>query len=144
MFQRVRFLSYVLVLLATCSVMFACNSGEPPPADAKIIAENFYQALVQKDLDTAQSFLSPKRLPEEWRSKLEHAQRELGDVVSYSFRREEINTVLRGRFFIFEYQVKYSGGETAAETMTLLHKVDEEGLFIVSRVISANGFTSHP
>jgi len=132
--------AYFMVLLA--ALLSGCSNNEPPPADARHIADTFYAEFIAQDIDAAITHFSPKRSPDVWRSHLANINEQLGQVVSVKFNAEEINTVLRGRFFIFEFNVEYSSGTQALETMTLFHKVDEEGIFIVSHNISADGYNS--
>ena len=141
MLQRVGLLS-CFVLLAAVLMGLGCAKSDPPADFAKAKADKFYEALQQQNVDEALTYCSPKRTKDEWRSVLEHARNKLGTVTSFQFKRQEVNTTLRGRFFIFEYQVEYSGGKRAAETLTLFHKVDEEGTYIVSYKISAEGYSS--
>ncbi len=135
-------LSGPLFVVLFVMVTLGCAKSDPPPNVAKAKADAFYEALQQQKWDEALSYCSPKRTQEEWRGILEHARNRLGTVTAVQFKRQEVNTTLRGRFFIFEYQVEYSGGVQAAETLTLFHKVDEEGTYIVSYKIAADGYSS--
>ncbi len=134
--------SVVYFMVLFVAALSGCSNNEPPPADAKHIADTYYAEFMAKDIDSAITHFSPKRSPDVWRSHLANINEQLGEVVSVKFNSEEINTVLRGRFFIFEYNVEYSSGKHALEIMTLFHKVNEEGIFIVSHNISADGYTS--
>ncbi len=141
MLQEFGWLRRLAVVVMTVMAL-GCAKSDPPPNVAKAKADAFYQALQQENFDEALNYCSPKRTEAEWLGILEHAREKLGTVTTVEFKRQEVNTTLRGRFFIFEYQVKYSGGTQAAETLTLFHKVDEEGTYIVSYKISADGYSS--
>ncbi len=130
------------LVVALVALTLGCAKSDPPPDVARKLADEFYQALLAGDIDKALTYCSPKRSPEEWRAHFEYTREKLGDVVEVTYKREEVNTTLRGRFFIFDYLVKYSGGTTASETLTLFHKVDEDGTFVVSHHINAEGFRS--
>ena len=132
---RVGLMSLLALLVTACSV------GSPGVNVAQKAADGFYQAQQQKDLEKALTFYSDKRTPEEWRSHLENVRDSLGNVQSYALKHTEVNTVLIGRFYIFEYQVNYSSGKGARETLTLFDSVDENDTpLIASHIISAEGF----
>lgn len=127
--------------LMAAAVLAGCTIGSPGSDVAQKAADNFYQAQQQGDLETALGFYSDKRTPEEWRAYLEHIQNELGTVKDYSLKHTEVNTVLSGRFYIFDYQVNYSSGKGARETLTLFDSVEaDDKPLIVSHMILADGF----
>lgn len=129
-----------LVMVAVVLMTLGCAKSDPPPNVAREIADKFYLALQQQDIEKALTYCSPKVAAEQWRLHLEQIQKELGDVVKVKFKRQEVNTTLRGRFFIFDYQIDYSGGKSASEILTLFHKVDEDGTYVVSYTISAENY----
>ena len=131
-----------LILFVFIALALGCAKPDPSPNVAREIADKFYQALKQKDFEQALNYYSPKRSTDEWHFHIQQSREKLGDVTSVTFKRQEVNTTLRGRFFIFDYQVEYSSGQSASEILTLFHKVDEEGTFIVSHSISAETFKS--
>lgn len=120
----------------------ACSMGSPDINVAQKVVEGFYQAQQQQDLEKALTFYSSKRTPEEWRAHLQHLRDALGSVQSYSLKHTEVNTVLSGRFYIFEYQVNYSSGKGAKETLTLFDSVEvDDTPLIASHAIMADGFS---
>lgn len=127
-------------MLAMVVVTLGCAKSDPPPNVAREIADKFYLALQQQDIEKALTYCSPKVPAEQWRMLLEQLRNDLGNVVEVKFKRQEVNTTLRGRFFIFDYQVDYSGGKSVSEVLTLFHKVDEDGTYIVSYTISAEDY----
>jgi hypothetical protein len=129
-------MSLLLALLVT-----ACSIGSPETEVAQKAVDGFYQAQQQQDLEKALTFYSNKRTPEEWRSHLQHLRDALGSVQGYSLKHTEVNTVLSGRFYIFEYQVNYSSGKGAKETLTLFDSVEADDTpLIASHAIMAEGF----
>jgi len=135
LFVRSGFVAVFVCLLAACSI------GSPTGEAVQKEAEAFYQARQQQNVDLALSYYSKNRLTEEWRTHYEHVISNLGQVESFKQIRMEVNTVLSGRFYIFEYQVKYSLGADVKETLTFFDSVEEEDkLGIVAHVISADGY----
>lgn len=121
----------------------ACTIGSPGADVVKQRVEQFYQAQQQQDLEVALGFYSPseKLSIEAWRSHLEHVSESLGKVETHEFKRMEVNTVLSGRFYIFEYQVSYDSGKSAKETLTLFVTVETDDVpGIVAHVIMAEGY----
>ncbi len=130
-------MSLLLVLIVS-----ACAVGSPGVEVAQKVADEFYQAQQQQDMEKALSFYSGQRVAEEWRAHLEHLTKTLGTVQSYSLKNTEVNTVLSGRFYIFDYQVNYSSGKGAAETLTLFDSVETDDVpKIVSHAVAAEGFS---
>lgn len=135
LFVRSMFVAAVLFLLTACSM------GSPTGDVVAKEVEGFYKARQQQDVDLALGYYSNKRPLEDWRHHLEHTVSKLGNVESYEQKGMEVNTVLSGRFYIFDYQVKYSSGTDAKETLTFFDTVKEDDKFgIVAHVISADGY----
>ena len=129
------FVATLVLLLAACSI------GSPTGEVVAKEAEAFYKARQQQNLDLTLGYYSNKRSLEDWRTHVEHAVSNLGQVESFRKIRMEVNTVLSGRFYIFDYQVKYSSGTEAKETLTFMDTVEEGDKFgIVVHVISADGY----
>ena len=98
-------------------LLSACSVGSPDAETVRKIVDQFYQAQQQQDMDAALKFFSDDRSPETWRLHLQNISKSLGKVERYEFKRVEVNTVFSGRFYIFEYQVAYSSGTDAKETI---------------------------
>jgi len=129
------FVVTLMLLLAACTI------GSPTGEVVEKEAEAFYKARQQQNADLALGFYSNTRSAEDWRSHYEHAVLNLGQVESFRKIRMEVNTVLSGRFYIFDYQVKYTSGTEAKETLTFLDTVEEDDKFgIVAHVIAADGY----
>lgn len=128
-----------LCLFALC--VSSCSMGSPDSSEVKTIANQFYEARQQQDIDTALGFFSNNRLPEEWRLYLGHIAEKIGQVEHFEYKHLEVNTVLGGRFYIFEYQVGYSSGKNASEVITLFDTVEEDDrVGIVAYQITAEGY----
>ncbi len=132
---RSLFVVTLMLFLAACSI------GSPTGEVVEKEAEEFYKARQQQNVDLALGYYSNKRSSEDWRSHYEHIVSNLGHVESFRKIRMEVNTVLSGRFYIFDYQVKYNSGAEAKETLTFLDTVEEGDKFgIVAHVISADDY----
>lgn len=131
----------LIVSIALLSLLAACSMGSPTGDVVAKEVEGFYKARQQQDIDVALGYYSNKRPAEDWQHHLEHVASQLGNVESFEKKRMEVNTVLSGRFYIFDYQVKYSSGADASETLTFFDTVKEDDKFgIVAHVISADGY----
>ncbi len=133
--------AFNVITLLLVLLLSACSIGSPDASTVQKVADQFFLAQQQQDFDTAVKFYSDNRSPEAWRSHLENISGSLGNIESYQFKRMEVNTVLSGRLYIFEYEVSYSSGKNAKETLTLFDTVESDDVTgIVSHVISADGF----
>ena len=129
-------------LMSMSLMLGGCSVGSPGVDVAQKTADDFYQAQQQQDMEKALSFYSDSRAKEEWQTHLEHINQSLGAVQSYKLKNVEVNTVLSGRFYMFDYQVNYSSGKGAAETLTLFDSVEPDDVpLIASHTISAEGFS---
>jgi len=141
MFKKEMRVGLMSLLLALAVLVSACSIGSPETEVAQQAVEGFYQAQQQQDMEKALKYFSNKRTPEEWRSHLEHLRDSLGAVQNYALKHTEVNTVLSGRFYIFEYQVNYNSGKGAKETLTLFDSVEADDTpLIASHAIMAEGF----
>lgn len=132
-----------LGLISLWWVLSGCSVGSPEVGVAQKVADSFYQAQQQQELEKALSLYSDARVPEEWRTHLENLNRSLGTVQSYSLKNVEVNTVLSGRLYLFDYQVNYSSGKGAAETLTLFDSVEpDDEPRIASHTVAAEGFNA--
>jgi len=135
--KLVALLSVAWMLLSGCSI------GSPGASEIAKLADQFYHDEQAGDLDKVLSYyaVDGARTPDQWRLELEHVQKELGKVATYKLTNSEINTTLRGRFYIFEYQVTYDSGKQAKETVSFFDTVEpDDKTVIVSHAISAEGF----
>lgn len=129
--------SWLVLVLA----LSACSMGSPDADVVQKMVDQFYQTQQQQDIDSAVKYYSDKRSPDAWRSHLENIADSLGKVETYQFKRMEVNTVLSGRFYIFEYEVSYSSGKNAKETLSLYDTVESDDVTsIVAHVINADGY----
>ncbi len=139
MFKRELYVGAMGLLLAL--LVSGCTMGSPGVEVAQKAVDGFYQAQQQGDLDKALTFYTDKGAKEEWRGYLEHLRGALGTVQSFEQKGVEVNTVLIGRYYIFDYQVNYSSGKGAKETLTLFDSVDEgDTPLIAAYAIMAEGF----
>lgn len=130
-----------VILLPVVLLVWGCSIGSPGVEVGREVAQNFYQAMAQGDTDGALAYFADNHTPESWRSHLDNIRDSLGQVESFQPGAEEVNTVLSGRLYIFEYQVRYDSQVQAKETLTLFDPVgDGTRPRIVSQVIVAEGF----
>jgi hypothetical protein len=128
-------------LLACVCLLFAACMGSPGADAGRQVAERYYQTMQQTDIDAALKLFSDNRAPEFWRSHLHNIAESLGAVKRFEYKREEVNTVFSGRYYIFEYQVVYESGKQAKETLTLFDSVEaDDHPRIAAHVIAAEGF----
>lgn len=125
---------------AVLALLSGCGSGSPEASVARKLADQFYQAQLQGNIDRALTYYSPSRTPEEWRALLDNTHRQLGELKAYHFKRQEVNTAMSGRFYVFEYNTEYANAKAVSETLTLFNKVNDKETKIVSHVITAEGF----
>ncbi len=119
----------------------ACSIGSPTGEVVEKEVEKFFKARQQQDIEAVLGYYSNKRSPEEWRDRYKDLVSKLGSVESYKKIRLEVNTVLSGRFYIFDYQVKYTTGAEARETLTFLDTVEDGDKFsIVAHVIISDDY----
>jgi len=129
------------IVAAFILMLAACSIGSPTGEVVEKEVEGFYKARQEQNVDLVLGYFSNTRSAEEWRSHVEHVTSSLGQVESFRKIRLEVNTVLSGRFYIFDYQVKYTSGKDALETITFFDTVKEDDKFgIVSHVISVDGY----
>ncbi len=122
-------------------LLVGCSIGSPAGDVVEKEVDNFFKARQQQDVDAVLAYYSTKRSPEEWRSGYEDVLSNLGHVESYRKIRVEVNTVLSGRFYIFDYQVKYKSGIEAKETLTLFDTIEKDDAFsIVAHVVIADSY----
>ena len=135
LFARSGVVAIFIFMLAACSI------GSPTGEVVEKEVEGFYKARQEQNVDLVLGYYSNKRSAEEWQTHVEHVASSLGQVESFRKIRMEVNTVLSGRFYIFDYQVKYTSGKDALETVTFFDTVKEDDKFgIVAHVISADGY----
>lgn len=130
----------VMLAIAIVALSSACSIKSPPLDAAQTVAEQFFAARMAGDTATALSHYSTKRPAETWQAHLDHIESSLGTLLSSELKGTEVNTVLSGRYYIFDYTTRYSGGANARETLTIFNKVDEEQTTIVAHDVSADGF----
>jgi hypothetical protein len=132
-----------LVALLSVAWIFltGCSIGSPEGDEVAKLADQLYHDQQAGDIDKLLSYYAGGRSPEQWRLELEHVQEKLGKVKSYQLKHSEVNTVLSGRYYIFEYQVTYDSGKQAKETVTFFDTVEaDDRPAVVAHAISAEGF----
>ena len=134
---------FAAVLALLWLPLMGCSIGSPEGEEIAVLVEEFYQAQQAGDIEKLLPFYAGGRAPEQWRMQLEHVQKQLGKVATYQLKKHEINTVLSGRYYIFEYQVTYDSGAQAKEIVTLFDTVEaNDKTSVVAHNISAEGFRS--
>ncbi len=113
------------LLLAALALLGACTV-QHRTEQAKAVAEAFYQALHEDDLEAAAARLAGKKPQEAWLEELRARKVQLGRLQRYQLKDIEINTVFSGTFYLLTYQTAYSRG-TATEILTVFEPVNEAG-----------------
>lgn len=123
--------------LALALSLTACGSGNPGSEVARAVLDRYYQAQLQQDLDKAMGFFSSKRAPEDRRGHVEKVQAAFGKLTGYTINQGEVNTILRGRLYIFEVQAQYDTAGTVQEIVTMFNEVGSEETSIVGHTLNA-------
>ncbi len=108
-----------LALLAGCTVQHHTEQ-------AKALAESFYRALHDDDLEAAAARLAGKKPQEAWLDELRARKLRLGRLQRYRLKKIEYNTVFSGTYYVMTFETAYSRG-TATETLTLFEPVNQAG-----------------
>jgi len=142
LFKGSKYLSLTTIRLCLLALLVSgCSMGSPNASVVQVIADKFYKAQQQQNLDEALGYFSDKRSAEDWRTHLTHIADNLGKVESFEYKGVETNTMLSGRLYIFDYQVAYSSGKQAKETLTLFDTLEEDDTAaIVSHMVMAEGY----
>ncbi|MBI3773125.1 MAG: hypothetical protein HY272_10560 [Gammaproteobacteria bacterium] len=119
------------------ALLAACGSGNPDANVAQKVVEEFYQAQLSKDDNKVLGLYSSKRALDERKSYVEQQHKTLGQLKSYHIKRNEVNTVLRGRYYIFDIQAEYDQAGVVQETLTIFNEVGSEETSIVGHNISS-------
>ena len=116
----------VTTLLCVCLV--ACSNPGNTVSKAEEVADNFYQALKNKDFEKAAAYFqdSPSDPRGTWLAELRQYNSKLGTLESYKLVDKEVDTVYSGTRYIFVYQTKYSK-YPARETLVLFNGVSTFG-----------------
>ncbi len=135
----------VLILLVT-GVSSGCGifSGK---ANAEKEATSFFEAIQDKDFDTAMTFYSPKFFeitPEvDWIQALKGVNTKLGDLENYELTSWSSKTIKMiagteegGTYYVLQYEVTYSK-HPATETLTLFKPTNGDKYSIVGHTINS-------
>ena len=114
-----------VLLLAALALLGACTV-QHRTEQAKAVAEGFYRALHEDDLEAAAARLAGKKPQEAWLDELRARKLQLGRLQRYQLKDVEINTVFSGTYYLLTYQTAYSRG-TATETLTVFEPVNQAG-----------------
>lgn len=123
------------------ALLVACGSGNPETNVAQQIVEDFYQAQLNKDDNKVLGLYSSKHTLEERKSFVEQLHKTLGQLKNYRIKRNEVNTVLRGRYYIFDIQAEYDQAGLVQETLTIFNEVGSKETAIVAHNVSGERVT---
>lgn len=130
----------MLPLVVLLAVLAGCSTSSVPVGDedeARRIAESYYAMLQNGEIARAAALYKPDQSGH-WTMFLEEQFAKDGPLTSYSFKSDTVNTVFSGKFYIFQVGTKY-GEKSADEIVTLLLKVNEQDIRIVSHKINPAG-----
>lgn len=134
----------IILIAVLVGVTLGCTQ-EASEEQVTPMVEEYFAAMQAKDFDKLltfyhDDFFNAHPAPE-WVDYLKHVRATLGEIESLKLKQSQVNTVLTGRRFIYEYSVKYEQG-FAKETVMFfqdiggtdikvqMHKID-------SRLLSA-------
>jgi len=132
--------------LLAIALLAGCGRAEGE-AQARRVAEAYFQAVKEKDVDRAMSFYARRffetRRPEGWKQDLKLIAERLGALESFALRSSRWRTDFvpphSGNYVTLNYEVKYRS-HGARETLTL-HRPFVRGEFrIIGHEISSEGF----
>ncbi|MFC1749692.1 hypothetical protein ACFL2V_12900 [Pseudomonadota bacterium] len=135
MFNRIAVVVFMMFALQACSDL-------PPKEVAEQIAVDYYHALAQGDTSRALHMFSRKQRPGKWAEHLKVTREALGKPTAYQLKSVVTNSPYRGRFYTLDFNAKYSGGQTASETLTLYNNGDDQRVVIVSHQVVSQSFKS--
>jgi hypothetical protein len=121
-----------LVTVTFLITVFSCGA---PQGDnrAHMLAEQYYRLIQSGDFAGA-ARLYPDEEREIARAMLQRTRDQRGALKSFHFTGEEQNTVLNGRFYVFELATTYDDGEHN-ERLTLHSAVNNDEIVLVAQKI---------
>lgn len=118
-----------------------CSIGSPSGEEIAVLVDELYATHQAGDIEAVLPYYDGGRSTDQWRAYLKHVQKNLGKVKSYQLKNSEVNTVLSGRYYIFDYQVVYDSGKQAKETITFFDTVEvDDKTLVAAHNILAVGF----
>ena len=114
--QRIKVVRMAVPLL--CALLMSCSNPNNTLPMAKQVADDFYQAVKNKDFKKAAGYFqdSPNDPRGRWLAELNQNEKTLGDLESYKLVDKEVDTVYSGTRYILVYRTKYAKRE-ARETL---------------------------
>ncbi len=120
------------MLLLAGALLSACTIPDHA-GEARKLAQQYYEHLKSGRLSEAAALFPPDKRDEQLEI-LRDEQRRFGALRRYRINGVETNTVYSGKFYIFLVDSEYQ--QTAAgEILTLLEKVNDDRLYIVSQKV---------
>ena len=122
--------------------LVACSDPGNTLGKAEQLADNFFQAVKNKDFEQAAAYFqdSPSDPRGRWLAELRENNAKLGDLESYKLVDKEVDTVYSGTRYILVYYAKYAN-LSARETLILFNGVstfsgdDNKGMQIQGMVV---------
>lgn len=95
------------------------------------MAEEYFATLQANDFEKLLTFYHPDffnlHSAPEWIARLENIREQLGQIQSVKLKQSQVNTVLTGRRFIYEYSVKYEKG-FAKEMVLFFQEINQQDI----------------
>jgi len=127
-----------------CAMLLGCSEPGNTVDGAEQLADNYYQALKNKDFDKAAAEFAdtPGEPRAAWLDRLREYNSKLGDLQSYQFIDKEVDTVFTGTRYILRYKTQYSKFP-ATEMLIVFEGVSsyqgENGMQIQGVVVKSKG-----
>jgi len=139
-------LYFITILLLLVSIVALGCGIISDKADAKKVATSLFEAIRNKDFDTAITFYSPKFFEQnptvDWIQILKRVNTKLGDLENYELKSWNIQKVSgsleNGTYCELQYEVTYSK-YPATETLTLFKPATSGEFSIVEHNINSIG-----
>jgi len=129
-----------------CAMLLGCSQPANTVDMAEQLADDYYQALKNKDFDKAAANFAdtPGEPRAKWQEQLRDYNSKLGDLQSYQFIDKEVDTVFTGTRYILRYKTQYSKFP-ATEMLIVFEGVSSyqegNGMQIQSVVVKSKGLS---
>jgi len=135
-------ITYKIIWTVLAMFMLMACSQEAPGIAPEQLASRFYDAIINKDFNTAVSFYGPEMPAETHLKELQQLQMTLGDLQSYKLQDTIVNTVFSGTRYIYTYRLQYTTA-TAKEMLVMFNSVRGEPLHIEVRNYKIKSHATH-
>ena len=140
---RIIFFPFMVVM----SMLGACGNQPSIKVKADAMAEQYFELLESEKYAEAALLFTGNQQPSA-KDTIEKIKNTLGILKKVKLTNREINTVLRGKFFIYQFETEYEKYSSlkadytrhhATEILTIFYDLSDESLAIVAHTIESGG-----